>query len=153
MELVKLKSILKVNEQGIFQDSDSELANLLKPVGKIIQIYGYNNESHEINFRIKLFKNFAHSKKLAPVITKLLSVMTPISIHDTIKSKFKIITIADYHNGYKGRYSLLINEKGECAIWKDHFKNCKVVASFSQLKNIELALELISKKYYFYNPS
>lgn len=145
------KSLLKVDELDQSSLTQDEFwANHLKPVNKLIARAGTYNESSQISFKLSLINssyNKDQVKKLLPVLEPIIKNLIPVKIHKQITNKYKAIPIFDFHKGGKGSYTLIINEKEECAVYCENRAEPFIVSKFMSLEQV---LILISKKYYYY---
>lgn len=144
------KLLLKVdNNSQSTQAQDEFWANYVKPVNKLITRSGSYNESNQISFKLTLINsnyNKDQVKKLLPILDPIIRNF-PVRIHKEIPNKYKVIPIFDSHKGTKGSYSLIINEKGEGAVYCENRMEPSFVSKFM---NLEQVLNLIAKKYYHY---
>jgi hypothetical protein len=146
MESTDLKSLLKIDITS--QDISPEIYDYLKPIGKILFPYGFNKETKEVNFGIKMIEGIS-VQKLIPYIEEILLYKAPIKLGTKSKS-FHVFPILDYETGFDGRYSLLISENREFTILKEHIEGNEIVKKFEDL---EKALQYISKNLYYYEMS
>jgi len=146
-----LKLLLKVdNNYQSTLAQDEFWANYVKPVNKLIARAGVYNESYQISFKLTLidaYYNKDQVKKLLPILYPIIENLNPVRIHKDIPNKYKVIPIFDFHKGTKGSYSLIINGKGDGAVYCENRTKPNFVSKFMSLERI---LNLIAKKYYHY---
>lgn len=134
---------IKMNDDGSISE---KLSSILKPVGKIIISYGFEPETKETIFGLKMFSVQKFNEKLVPVIEELVSLKTKSKINDKVPAGF-IFPIIDQHLGYEGRHSLIITDDGSCLIYKEHKEGNSII---KKLPNLKKALDYISNNLFYF---
>lgn len=144
------KRLLQVNDKHqTTQSQDDFWAAHVKIVNKIFNRAGYYTHSKQMSFKLSMI-DYAYNKdqikKLGPILFPIIQNLDPVKIHKDVKP-FKVIPIFDKNKGSKGSYSLIINEKGDCAVYCENKTKPEIRNSFGTL---ESSLIYIAKKHYFF---